>query len=91
MPTNIEELITKVDVAKTQIEEYKTLSTSEQVQKTKDLESIVSQIKIDLDSLRVSATPKELVQIEALDIQYLALKSNLQDQLNSLKKEVAVS
>jgi hypothetical protein len=87
MATNIENLQTRVEEANTQIEQSKTLSAPEKMQKAKDLESIISQIKTDLDSLRVSATPEELAEIDALTISYedmdaqfnLAFKSELSD------------
>ena len=95
MATNIEKLQTRVEDTKNQIEKSKALSSVEKIKKAKALESIISKIKSDLDALRVSATPKQLAEIDALESSYEEMNNQFnlefQKELSSLKEEVVDS
>ena len=92
MITNIEELQTRVEDTKNQIEKSKELSSTEKMQKAKELESTISKIRSDLDALRISATPEELAEIKTLEAssEDMTLKFNkeFKEELSTLKWEV---
>jgi len=93
MATNIEKLQTRVDEAKTRIKESRELSTPEKIEKAKELETVISQIKSDLDSLKTQANKEELAEIKALESSYEELNSQfqaeLQQEFSDLEEEVA--
>ena len=95
MATNIEKLQTRVDDTKNQIEKSKSLSAVEKVEKAKALESVISKIKSDLDALRISATPEQLAEIDALAASYEEMNEQFnlafKQELSSLKEEVVDS
>jgi len=92
MAMNIEKLTSRVEETQAQIEKSKQLSSIEKMQKAKELEEAISKIKVDLDELRVSATPEELKELDKLESKYEEVDKNFRlefkTELNSLKDEV---
>jgi F0F1-type ATP synthase membrane subunit b/b' len=92
MSNNIEQIKSKVSDAKNQIEKSKQLSVEDKMAKAKELEVTISQIKTDLDSLKVDASAEDLAKIQAVESEYESLNTQFQTEfkqaLSDLEKEV---
>jgi|GEM_PF-6131005 len=93
MPMTIEQIRSKVEETQTQIEKSNELTPEQKVEKARELESTLSQIKSDLDSLRDVTQDQEVIKaIDDLESEYETLNSNFetkfQKELADLQEEV---
>lgn len=84
MSINLEQIKSKVSETKNQIEQSNDLSPEDKMAKAREFENVMSEINKDLESLKASATPQELKEIEKVEIEY----KKLQEQLNVFKQEL---
>ncbi|HRX63765.1 MAG TPA: hypothetical protein P5060_01535 [Candidatus Absconditabacterales bacterium] len=89
----IEQIRSKVEETQTQIEKSNELTPEQKVEKARELESTLSQIKSDLDSLRDVTQDQEVIKaIDDLESEYETLNSNFetkfQKELADLQEEV---
>jgi hypothetical protein len=84
MSNNLEQIKSRVSETKDQIEKSRDLSPEEKMAKAREFENVMSEISADLELLKSSATPQELKEIEAVEVEY----KKLQEQLTVFKKEL---
>jgi len=83
MSNNIDTIRSSVSETKNKIHEYENLSPEERMARARELETTISQIRKDLDSLKEDANQTNTQEIEQLEQEF----NELQEQFNSKFKQ----